>query len=104
MCFLFIQQAAEKALKAAQYLVHFSRDNYHDLCTLACTLDTNIRDLALKLEVLLGSNAHMRYPDLWPAPTVPHDHFDSKKAEDAVALASEIVNIVEEKVSSRTPC
>ena len=73
---------------------NFSKDNHHNLITLASNLGSKLSDLASQLEHLLVSASHMRYPDLWPRPTVPRDHYDVNKARKAVQLAKEIVDIV----------
>ena len=48
-------QAAEKALKAAQFMVDAVSSFSHDLPTLAATMDDNtIRTLAIRLQSIVG--------------------------------------------------
>lgn len=93
-CFL-AHQAAEKALKAAQYLKNSSRSDHHSLVIASSGLNSNLGSLGSELETLISSSAHIRYPNCWSMPSIPHDVYTDIMANDAVCLAKRILEIVE---------
>jgi len=89
-------QAAEKSLKAAVYMKHYSPISHHFLRQIASTTNNSRLDrLAGQLESLLKSSSALRYPDRWLFPGIPHEKYDENMANEAIHIAQEIVNEVE---------
>ncbi|XP_019622025.1 PREDICTED: sacsin-like [Branchiostoma belcheri] len=106
---LMCHQAAEKALKAVQ-LGKFGRyDMIHRIGDMGRALEAScggklagLGDAAMELSSL-GSYPgcddvylRARYPNLHPAPRVPHDAFTRQHAESAVRLAQSILDKTED--------
>ena len=93
-------QAAEKALKAAQYTVDTYRTRVHDLVEICCDLnDPELLDLARQLERLVGGSTHMRYPDRMCFPQIPNEVYSAELAQQALQLAKEIVACVQSRIT-----
>ncbi|XP_078348598.1 sacsin-like [Oculina patagonica] len=94
-------QAAEKALKAAQYMVDAKKMNIHNLVENSLSLsDPDLTDLAGQLESLIGDSARMRYPDSMCYPHIPHDVYSAQMAQEALGIAKKIVERVRGRVFS----
>ena len=92
-------QAAEKALKAAQYSVDSNKTNVHNLVQNSLTLkDSNLTSLSSNLESLLGDSTRMRYPDQVCCPRIPSDIYTREMARQALQLATRILDNVRDKV------
>ena len=92
-------QAAEKALKAAQYLVDAHKTNIHNLVQNSLTLDdSQLTTLSSQLESRLGDSTRMRYPDQVCFPRIPNDVYSNDMAQEAVGLARSIVDKVRNRV------
>ena len=95
----FFFQAAEKALKAAQYSVDSNKTNVHNLVQNSLTLkDSNLTSLSSNLESLLGDSTRMRYPDQVCCPRIPSDIYTHEMACEALRLATKILDNVRSKV------
>ena len=95
----FNLQAAEKALKAAQYSVDAYKTNVHNLVQNALTLDdSNLTTLSRQLETRLGDSTRMRYPDQVCFPQIPNDVYSRDMAHNAVELATMILDKVRSRV------
>ena len=93
-------QAAEKALKAAQYTVDTYRTRVHDLVEICCDLnDPELLDLAWQLERLVGGSTRMRYPDRMCFPQIPNEVYSAELAQQALQLAEEIVVCVQSRIT-----
>ena len=93
-------QAAEKALKAAQYTVDTYRTRVHDLVEICCDLnDPELLDLARQLERLVGGSTRMRYPDRMCFPQIPNEVYSAELAQQALQLAKEIVACVQSRIT-----
>jgi len=95
VCYM-AHQAAEKALKAAKYKIHYELCMTHRLPYLVSgnESDSDLREWANELERITSSAEAMRYPDRWTAPNVPHNQYTSSDAESAKQLARQIVEYV----------
>ncbi|EDO32855.1 predicted protein [Nematostella vectensis] len=92
------RQAAEKALKAAQFSLDATNVRIHDLHMIAsCLDDSTLRSLAVQLEGLVGNSMRMRYPDCMVSPRIPHDVYTRQQSRDAYCLAKKILNRVRER-------
>lgn len=92
-------QAAEKALKAAQYGVDANKINVHNLVRNCHNLgDSQLTELAGQLESLVGDSTHMRYPDRMAYPKIPKDAYNKEKGTKAYEIASKIVKNVEKRL------
>ena len=95
----FILQAAEKALKAAQYSVDAYKTNVHNLVQNSLALgDSNLTSLSSQLETRLGDSTRMRYPDQVCFPKIPNDVYSREMACNAVELATMILDKVRSRV------
>ncbi|XP_048582130.1 sacsin-like [Nematostella vectensis] len=91
-------QAAEKALKAAQFSLDATNVRIHDLHMIArCLDDSTLSSLAVQLEGLVGNSMRMRYPDCMVSPRIPHDVYTRQQSQEAYCLAKEILNRVRER-------
>ncbi len=96
----FIFKGAEKGLKAAVFTIDSKRTNEHNLGLIAEDIDNaNLKSLASQLERLLGSSTHLRYPNMWPYPTIPHTAYDQDKAEKALALTGKLMEEIKTMVN-----
>jgi len=88
-CFV-CQQAAEKALKAIAFARGFDRVRGHSILKVAKALgiDGEIEAAARKLDLYYMTT---RYPDALPS-GAPFEFFDKSQAEDALRLATAIVD------------
>ena len=92
----FDLQAAEKALKAAQYAVDAYKINVHSLIQNSLMLDdSQLITFSRQLEHLLGDSTRMRYPDRLAFPQIPTDAYTRQMAHQAMELAREIVQNVQ---------
>jgi len=92
-------QAAEKGLKAAQYSVDAHKTNIHDLVQNALKLDdSQLTTLSSQLENRLGDSTRMRYPDQVWFPRIPNDIYSRDMAQDALGLATSILDKVRSRV------
>lgn len=97
--YLFPSQAAEKALKAAQYSVDADRTRVHNLVEICCDLnDPELSSLARQLEGLVGDYSRMRYPDRIRFLQIPNEVYTSQMAQHALQLAKKIVARVESRI------
>ncbi|XP_067020991.1 sacsin-like [Acropora muricata] len=93
------QQAAEKALKAAQFTIDADSSYGHRLTELCGNLnDPELPLLASKLDILLGNYARTHYPDKVSFPRIPNEVYNKQMALDALQLASRILEIVERRI------
>lgn len=92
---LSLFQAAEKALKAAQFAVDAISLNTHDLPTVAHQIgDMHLGLLAMKLQALVG-DAHKLYnPDPIDFVVIPHQKVTRNTATEATRFAKDILGIV----------
>lgn len=89
------QQAAEKALKAAQYNADANKMNVHNLVENSLFLgDPELAELARQLEILLGESTRMRYPDRVCYPQIPNDAYSAEMAEEALEITTKVVERV----------
>ena len=96
---LFLLQAAEKALKAAQYSVDAHKTNIHNLVQNSLILDdSQLTRLSSQLENHLGDSTRMRYPDQVWSPQIPNDVYSQEMAHDALELARSILDLVRSRV------
>ncbi|KAJ7350103.1 hypothetical protein OS493_038436 [Desmophyllum pertusum] len=92
-------QAAEKALKAAQYTIHAEKTSVHNLVDNCSGLnDSELTNLASQLERLVGGSARMRYPDQMCSPKIPNEVYSVQMAQQALELSKKIVVRVEDKI------
>ena len=88
-------QAAEKALKAAQYDLDANNTRDHNLVQNCCGLDDqDLTQLATRLENLVGGSTRMRYPDRMAYPNIPNDVYKAETANEASQIATKIVQRV----------
>lgn len=93
-------QAAEKALKAAQYTVDADKTSVHNLVQNCNGLnDSELTEIARQLEVLVGDSTCMRYPDRMHFPQIPNDVYSAHMAQQALLLAKRIVERVKNRIS-----
>jgi len=93
-------QAAEKALKAAQYTIDADKTSVHNLVQNCNGLnDSEFTELACQLEVLVGDSTRMRYPDRMHFPQIPNDVYSAQMAQQALQLAKKIVERVKDRIS-----
>ena len=96
---IYLPQAAEKALKAAQYTLHAEKAVDHNLNRICNGLnDAEIANFASQFERLVGGSARMRYPDCFTCPQIPHEVYSSQQARESLHLATEIVRRVKPKI------
>ena len=96
---LFLLQAAEKALKAAQYSVDAHKTNIHNLVLNSQTLnDSQLTTLSSQLENRLGDSTRMRYPDQVSFPRIPNDVYSQDMAQAALGVARSILDKVRSRV------
>lgn len=92
-------QAAEKALKAAQYSVDAHKTNIHNLVQNSLMLhDSQLTSLSSQLENHLGDSTRMRYPDQVCSPQIPNDVYSQEMARDALEVATRILDQVMSRV------
>lgn len=92
-------QAAEKALKAAQYSVDSNKTNVHNLVQNSLSLDdSQLTTLSDQLEKCVGDSTRMRYPDQVDIPQIPSDVYTEEIARDAVDLASRVLENVRNRM------
>jgi sacsin len=95
-------QAAEKALKAAQFAVDAVTSFSHDLVTLAASLeDLELRRLAQKLQKIVGNSNKLYNPDPIDFVVIPHEEYTREMACDAVMCAVDVLERVKEFVELR---
>lgn len=99
VCFLS-QQIAEKALKA--FLYSEGEDlvlgrSVEELCEWTESLDQDFKDLREKVAILDSYYIPTRYPNALPS-SIPAKVFNEKTAKDALELARETVNFVENRL------
>lgn len=93
-------QAAEKALKAAQFADDAFRTRAHSLVRIVFGLgDSELLELARQLENLVVDSTRMRYPDRVSYPQIPNEVYSGETAETAYELARKIVDKVRVKVA-----
>ena len=96
---VFSSQAAEKALKAAQYAIDVERTNIHNLLHICQELDNSeLTQLASQLELLVGNSTRMRYPDRVCFPKIPNEVYSADMAKEALQLAKKIVQRVNNRL------
>lgn len=96
---LFASQAAEKALKAAQYSRNGWRTNSHDLEQNSIILhESKLETLSRDLERCLGDSTDMRYPDKMKLQRIPNEVYTEEKARNAKQMATEILQYVKENI------
>ena len=96
--FLIIQ-AAEKALKAAQYADDAFKTRVHNLTRNAERLgDSQTTKFAQQLEVRVVDSTRMRYPDQVCYPQIPNDVYTDTMAREVLDLASSILDRVRNKL------
>ena len=92
-------QAAEKALKAAQYSLDSNKTNVHNLVQNSLSLDdSQLTTLSSQLERSVGDSTRMRYPDQVDPPQIPSDVYSEEMARDAVDLASRLLENVRSRI------
>ena len=95
-------QAAEKALKAAQFSVDAMTSFSHDLASLAATLeDLELRRLAMKLQKIVGDSNKLYNPDPIDFVIIPHEEYTKEMACDAQMCSADILERVKEFVETR---
>ena len=95
-------QAAEKALKAAQFAVDAVTSFSHDLVSLAASLeDIELRRLSQKLQKIVGNSNKLYNPDPIDFVIIPHEEYTKEMACDAVMCAVDILERVKEFVELR---
>ena len=95
---IFPQQAAEKGLKAAAFMVDSGRARHHRLESIAATTGrSDLQSLASDLSFLHGS-AELRYPDRWCYPGIPHDKYNEDGAEKAMQITENLLEVVKKLV------
>ena len=93
-------QAAEKALKAAQYTIDANKTFVHNLVQNCNDLnDSELTNLARHLERLVGGSTRMRYPDQVSAPKIPNEVYSAEMAQQALQLSQNIVMRVKDKIT-----
>ena len=93
-------QAAEKALKAAQYATDAFKTNVHNLVQNSLMLDdSRLVTVSSQLEECVGDSARMRYPDRLDYPKIPKDVYTEEDAHQALEAATEILQIVRSRLS-----
>ena len=96
----FFIQAAEKALKAAQYTIDANKTSVHNLVENCNDLnDSELTNLARDLERLVGSSARMRYPDQVSSPKIPNEVYSVQMARQALQLSENIVMRVKDRIT-----
>ena len=96
---VFSSQAAERALKAAQYVIDVERTNIHNLLHICQELDdSELTQLASQLELLVGNSTRMRYPDRVCFPELPNEVYSADMAKEALQLAKKIVQRVKNRL------
>jgi HEPN domain-containing protein len=93
-----IQQAAEKALRAAKYAVDV---NFKFSSTsseiLQCSVpDDGMQRLTARLNELLHSSSYLRYPSNHQFPATPHDVISLQTSTRAIELTKELIEKCQE--------
>ena len=57
-------------------------------------ISTNVSGWACELQRLVGRTERMRYPDNWPATTIPHTQYDECHSKQAIELAAKNFNAI----------
>jgi len=92
-----LSQAAEKALKAAQFFVDALPSYSHDLVVLAASLeDQELRTLAQRLQRIVGNSAKLYHPDPIDFIVIPHDEYTKDMSSNAVIVATAVLDRVKE--------
>ena len=95
-------QAAEKALKAAQFSVDATTSFNHDLASIAATLeDLELRRLGMKLQKIIGNANKLYNPDPIEFVIIPHEEYTKEAACDAIMCAADILERVKEFVEMK---
>ena len=94
-------QAAEKALKALHYKLDANQKwNDHNLYQNCSDFDDHeLTQLAGQLEGVVVNSPHMRYPDTMSYPKIPNEVYTAQKAQKALDLARDILEIVRGKLT-----
>jgi len=88
-------QAAEKALKAAQYADDTFKTHAHSLIRIAGRLgDSQLANIANQLENRVIDSTRMRYPDQLCYPQIPNDVYTGRMAHEVLELARTILDRV----------
>jgi len=91
----FHYQAAEKALKAAQYAEDAFKTRAHSLIRIAGRLgDSQLAIIANQLENRVIDSTRMRYPDQLCYPQIPNDVYTDRMAHEVLELARTILDRV----------
>ena len=96
VCFM-AHVVAEKALKGAMYATYGLRDaslKSHKLEPLAQALESKASGLAALSAILEPYYLETQFPNSWPFPSIPADHFSLPLAEEARKKARDILEIV----------
>ena len=94
---MYTFQAAEKALKAAQFYVDAVASFSHDLVTLASSLeDAELRRLAQELQRIVGSSNKLYNPNPIDFVVIPHDEYTKDMSCNAVKYSGDILERVRE--------
>ncbi|XP_020614876.1 sacsin-like isoform X1 [Orbicella faveolata] len=92
-------QAAEKALKAAQYMIHADKTSDHNLVQNCSGLnDSELISFASGLETLVVRSARMRYPDQVSFPKIPNEVYSAQMADQAFQLSENILMRVKDRI------
>lgn len=98
----FILQAAEKALKAAQYFDDANRVSFsHSLITDASKKNPKLKRAAEELEILVVDYNRMRYPRTKDFPNGPSDIYSEGDAKKAIELATTILETVNDILNEK---
>lgn len=104
VCYLS-EQAAQKALKGYLY---FQGERFvweHSLTQLVkrtLNYESAFEKFLEKAKVLDQYYIPTRYPDALAPPAVPYESYTKKQAEEAIKIAKEILEGVEEKIKEKT--
>ena len=97
-----IIQAAEKALKAAQYADDAFKTRVHNLTRNAQVLgDSQTTEFAQQLEARVVDSTRMRYPDQVCYPQIPNDVYTDTMAREVLDLANSILDRVRNKLGTQ---
>ncbi|XP_078689799.1 sacsin-like [Branchiostoma floridae x Branchiostoma belcheri] len=93
-------QAAEKALKAALFVVYGSQYRGHGLIELASKVATrqhgfnDVVHITFELSRLKCNNDTPRYPDQWASPSIPASAYSKRDIRDMLSLTDEVLGHV----------
>ena len=74
--------------------------NEHSLVQICSGLnDSELTQLASQLEDVVGDHTRMRYPDTVRFPQIPNEVYEVGMAQDALQLAKEIVERVQNRIT-----